>query len=184
MDVKRSPDQRMTAEAFIAWSERQTDRHELLDGVIVKMASERATHARIKYAVTRAFDRAIEEGRLPCEAFVDGMAVRVEEGTVFEPDALVRCGEPLPGDTLLIVDPLIVVEVASPSTQRVDALLKLTRYFRNASITHYLIVVPDQRNVVHHRRAANERIETTIYSAGQLRLEPPGMSVEVDALFP
>lgn len=174
----------MTAEAFVAWSERQTDRHELLDGIIVKMASERATHARVKYAVTRAFDRAIEEGRLPCEAFVDGMAVRVDEATVFEPDALVRCGPPLPGETVLILDPVIVVEVAWPSTQRVDAVTKLTRYFCNASIMHYLIVLPGPRSVCHHRRGADERIETTILTSGSLQLDPPGMRLEVDALFP
>jgi Uma2 family endonuclease len=183
MSVKPSSDEFMSARAFAEWSERQNDRHELLDGVIVAMAAERLIHTKTKLAVANALARAIADAKLPCEAFVDGMAVCVEEGTVFEPDALVRCGEPLPGDTLLIVDPLIVVEVASPSTQRVDALLKLNRYFRNPAITH-LIVMPDQRTVVHHRRAAGERIETTICSAGQLRLEPPGMSVEIDALFP
>lgn len=184
MSVKPSSDEFMSARAFAEWSERQNDRHELLDGVIVAMAAERLIHTKTKLAVANALARAIADAKLPCEAFVDGMAVRVEEGTVFEPDALVRCGEPLPGDTLLIVDPLIVVEVASPSTQRVDALLKLTRCFRNPAIVHYLIVMPEQRNVLHHRRAGDERIETTICSAGFLRLEPPGMSVEIDALFP
>ena len=148
------------------------------------MASERATHARVKYAVTRAFERAIEEARLPCEAFVDGMAVRVDDKTVFEPDALVRCGPPLPGETVLILDPIIVVEVASPSTQRVDAVTKLTRYFHNASIMHYVIVLPGPRSVCHHRRGAGDSIETTILTSGRLQLDPPGMSLEVAALFP
>ena len=184
MGVQRSPDQTMTAEDFLAWSERQPDRHELLDGIIVKMASERALHARTKNAVSRAFESAIADGRLPCEAFVDGMAVRVDDETVFEPDALVRCGERLPDEAVVIVDPIIVVEVASPSTQRVDALLKLTRYFRNASIVHYLIVMPAQRSVCHHRRGADERIETIIQTTGRLHLDPPGLSVDVEALLP
>ena len=112
------------------------------------------------------------------------MAVRVDEETVFEPDALVRCGEPLPGETVLILDPIIVVEVASPSTQRVDALHKLTRYFRNASIVHYLIVLPGSRSICHHRRGADERIETAILTSGVLALDPPGLSLEVETLFP
>ncbi len=44
------------------------------------------------------------------------MAVRVDDSNVFEPDASVRCGPRLVGDVTLILDPVIVVEVASPST--------------------------------------------------------------------
>ena len=184
MSVKPSADEIITARAFVEWSERQKDRNELLDGVVVAMAAERLIHTQTKFAVANALARAIAEAKLPCEALVDGMAVHVEDTTVFEPDALVRCGEPLPRDTLMITDPIIVVEVVSPSTQRVDALLKLTRYFRNPAIVHYLIVMPDQRSVCHHRRGADDRIETAIHSAGRLDLDPPGIGVEIDALFP
>ena len=90
---------------------------------------------------------------------------------------MVRFGPPLPGDTLITVDPVIVVEVASPSTQRADALLKLTRYFRNVSIQHYLIVMPNQRSLLHHRRGDGGRIETTVHVAGHVRLDPPGLDL-------
>ena len=184
MSVQPSSGEIITARAFVEWSERQQARHELLDGIIVAMAAERLIHAQTKLAIANALARGIAEAKLPCVALVDGMAVYVDDATVFEPDALVRCGEPLPSDTLLITDPIIVVEVVSPSSQRVDALLKLTRYFRNPAIVHYLIVMPDQRSVCHHRRGADERIETTIRSTGRLNLDPPGLSVEIEALFP
>ena len=184
MSVKPSSEKIITARAFVEWSERQDGRYELLDGTIMSMAAERLIHAQTKFAVANALAGAIAEAKLPCQAFVNGMAVRVDDTTVFEPDALLRCGEPLPDDTLLITDPMVVVEVVSPSTQRVDALLKLTRYFRNPAIVHYLIVMPDQRSVVHHARGAEARIETAIHSTGRLHLDPPGLGVEIGDLFP
>ena len=89
MSLRRDADDAMTAAAFLAWSERRQDetRHELLDGRVVAMSPERAVHARTKYAVTRQLERGIGEAGLPCEALVDGMAVRVDDDTVFEPDA-------------------------------------------------------------------------------------------------
>ena len=184
MSVKPSPDEIVTARTFVEWSERQKHRYELLDGTVVEMAAERLIHAQTKFAVANALARAIAEAGLSCEALVDGMAVLVDDETVFEPDALVRCGDPLPRDTLLITDPVVVVEVVSPSTQRIDALLKLTRYFHNPTIVHYMIVMPDQHSVCHHRRDVDGRIETAIHSTGWLELEPPGMSVDIDTLFP
>lgn len=182
MGVTREPKANLTAEAFLAWGEQrgQGGRYELIDGVIVEMAAERALHTRTKYAVTRSLECAIAAANLPCEALVDGMAVRVDEATVFEPDALVRCGTRLSDDALLVTDPVIVVEVTSPSTQRVDALLKLTRYFRNAAVAHYLIVMPTERSVVHHRRGEDGRIETSIVTRGRLHLDPPGLDFDIE----
>ena len=186
MSVVRSTDAAMTADAFLAWSERQSggERHELLDGRVYAMAAERAVHTRMKYAMTRLLEAGIAHAGLPCEAFVDGMAVRVDDASVFEPDVIVRCGSRLPDDAIVILDPIIVVEVASPSTQRVDALLKLTRYFRNASIVHYLIVMPNERSVVHHRRGEGEHIETAVHASGRLRLDPPGLDLDLGTIFP
>ncbi len=166
----------------MAWSlERHGGaRHELLDGAIVAMGAERAGRARIKAKVHAALARRISERALPCEAFPDGMAVRVDDVTVFEPDALVRCGSPLDDEAVIVTDPVVVVEVVSPSTQRIDVLVKLARYFRNASLGHYLIVLPGPRLVIHYRRAASGAIETTSHDSdgpahGTIILEPPDL---------
>ena len=50
---------------------------------------------------------------LTCEVFTDGMTVAVDDSD-YEPDALVRCGAPLPGDAVTVLDPLVIVEVLSP----------------------------------------------------------------------
>jgi Uma2 family endonuclease len=186
MALAQPTEPRMTAQAFMEWREAQPERvrYELYDGRIYEMSAERLIHARMKSRVHREFERQIADRRLPCEALPDGIAVRIDEDTVFEPDTLVRCGPLLPDDTILVVDPMIVVEVASPSSQRIDALDKFARYFHNPSIIHYLIVVPTKRIVIHHKRAPDGRIVGTSYSGeGIARLEPPGLDLSLAELF-
>jgi Uma2 family endonuclease len=59
------------------------------------------------------------------------MAVEIDDRTVYEPDALVRCGSPLDDDAIKITDPLIVVEVLSPSSPTRDAGAKLAACLRS-----------------------------------------------------
>ncbi|MEK0085326.1 Uma2 family endonuclease [Benzoatithermus flavus] len=181
-----SPRARMTADAFIAWAMEQPEgeRYELVQGEIVAMAPERSAHALTKARIWRALDDAIAAAGLHCTAYPDGMSVEVDEDTVYEPDVLVRCGEPLPDEAVKLQDPLIVVEVLSPSTRARDAGAKLEDYFRLPSLRHYLIVKTENRSVIHHRRGEAGRIETHILrGSGRLELEPPGLVLTVESFF-
>jgi Uma2 family endonuclease len=176
---------RMTSEVFIAWAMAQPEgcRYELVAGEVVAMSPERVAHNEAKGNVYLALRRAIEERGLPCQAYTDGMAVRIDDDTVYEPDALVRCGERLGPDMVQVVDPLILVEVISPGTRKVDTTQKLGDYFRLPSVRHYLIVNTSRRSVVHHERAEDSGVRTRIAAGGRLELEPPGIVVDVAALF-
>lgn len=177
------PKTKMTVDEFLAWAEDRPGRYELVDGEVYAMSPERARHARAKAAAYVALADAIRRVGIGCEAFPDGMTVRVEESTAYEPDALVRCGPPLPGEAIEVPDPIVVIEVLSPSSSRHDTGAKLAGYFRLPSVRHYLIVDPVRRLVIHHRRA-EAVIETRIVSEGLLRLDPPGIALAVEALFP
>ncbi len=176
---------RMTADEFIAWAMERPDggRCELVGGEVVAMAPERVSHARVKARVFRALAEAIERGGLPCEAFPDGMAVQVSADTVYEPDAQVRCGPPLPDDDVKVVDPVVVVEVLSPSTRARDAGAKLGDYFLMPSVRHYLLLDTKNRTVIHHARADDGGIATRIARDGAVRLDPPGIALGVAELF-
>lgn len=56
--------------------------------------------------------------------------------------------------------------------------------FQIPSVQHYLVIIPQGRRVVHYRRRTEAEPEATVLSAGLLSLDPPGLTLAVDALFP
>ena len=76
---------------------------------------------------------------------------------------LVYCGRALPDDARSrSPNPIVVVEVLSPSNAMKDLRDKLVGYFLVPSIRHYLIVDPDSRLVIHHARGNGDAIATQI----------------------
>jgi Uma2 family endonuclease len=175
----------LTAEDFVEWAmDQPSGRFELLRGEVVAMASERVTHARVKKHVLIALESALGGAGSRCEAFGDGMAVRIDDGTVYEPDALVRCGPWSPGEAVILDDPVIVVEVVSPSSRGIDAGTKLADYFRLSSVRHYLVVQPEARRVIWHERGEGGDIATRVLEAeAVLALDPPGIALRVADFF-
>lgn len=171
----------MTVEEYLASSERQAERQrtELINGQVVAMAPERAAHNRIKIAVIMALDRAVKAAGLSCEAFTDGMTVQIDEHTAYEPDALVNCGERMSGRGMIAPNPVIVVEVLSPTTAHSDTSAKLIGYFKLPSVAHYLVIDPDARTATHYTREGVPEV----VAGGPLRLDPPGLTVTIEDLL-
>jgi Uma2 family endonuclease len=174
--------QRLTREEFHRWAEGQTGRYERVAGEPVAMSPERARHVRVKSRVWSVLDRAIREAGLDCEALADGMTVEVDADTDYEPDALVNRGRRLHPDATAATNPVIVVEVLSPSTQSVDSSEKLADYFRVPSIQHYLIVRARRQEIIHHWRAG-EGIVSRIANGGTIQLDPPGIVLDVAEIY-
>ena len=174
----------MSVDEFIAWAERLPERWELLDGIPVAMSPERVIHGDVKYRVARALDSALASAKVPCRFVLDSAAVRIDARSLYQPDALVYCGEPVSGDALEIPNPVIVFEVLSPGNAATDLRDKLQGYFRLASIQHYLIVNPDKRLIIHHARGEGDVVSTRIVNEGVLRLDPPGIELAAVELFP
>ena len=80
-------------------------------------------------------------------------------------------------------DPVIVVEVVSPSSRGIDRGLKLAGYFSLPSVRHYLIVDTDKHVVIHHRRDGEGQIGVEIHHDGSLTLDPPGLAIELRDIF-
>jgi Uma2 family endonuclease len=175
---------RLTVSEFVDWAETQPGgRYELVDGRIIRMAPERALHILAKVAVVRVLQDAIAEQALPCIAYGDGMTVKIDEHKGREPDALVQCGAFFDPQMFVAECPLIVVEVLSPSTERVDRTDKLVDYFTVDSIQHYLVVDPVARTVTHHARAEGATIRSDSVRSGEIVLAPPGLAFSVDKVF-
>jgi len=178
------PKRKITVDEYLAWADGRPGRYELYAGSIYAMAPERVGHAKTKFAIQTALLAGVKRAGLPCHMLPDGVTVRIDETTAHEPDALVYCGAELSNDALETPNPIIVVEVLSPSTRHIDASAKLAGYFRVPSVQHYMIVDPDQRFVIHHARGERDLIATRIIRDGALRLDPPGIEIALTDIFP
>jgi Uma2 family endonuclease len=174
----------MSREEYRRWVMTQpTGRFERVDGVVVAMAPERASHADRKALVGLALRRAVMEAGLPCHVYPDGVIVGVGDND-FEPDALLRCGDELAGDPVAIPDPLVVVEVLSRSTWGVDLGRRLVAYFQIPSVQHYPISWAEQPQVIHHQRWDDGAgVETRLLTSGEIRLDPPGVRIAVEEVY-
>lgn len=175
---------RMSADEFLVWLEKQdSGRYELASGEVVAMAPEQVAHNRVKAEVRRALRDAVRASALSCQVFTDGMVVRIDDATVYEPHATVRCGAPLDDDAIEFRDPVVVVEVVSPSTRARDAGAKLEDYFRLPAVRHYLLLRTDRKSIIHHARDEAGIITTSVLTSGELALVPPGITVELADIF-
>ncbi len=175
----------LSADAFLEWAEAQeSGRFQLIGGGIVAQAPERAEHGHVKLQAAKAFEAAIANTKLPCRAFVDSLAAKVDDLTVFQPDILVNCGAPIPRSSLVAPNPVIVVEVVSPTSVRPDMAVKLRDYFRHSGVQHYLIVVLENRTAIRHSRGEGDALQTRIAGVGErLSFDPPGIVIAISDLF-
>jgi Uma2 family endonuclease len=173
----------MTVDEFLAWAEGREGRWELYNGVPYAMPPERTAHVDVKYAVYIALLRAVLKAGVPCQVLGDGPGVRVSPHVMHCPDALVYSGVKLPGDTVEVSNPVILVEVLSPSTRKFDETTKRDGYFSLPSVQHYLIVDPEGPPIVHHGRQPDGTILRLEVHEGTLALSPPGIEVGVAELL-
>jgi Uma2 family endonuclease len=182
--VTKADEPKMTFAAFLRWSESQVGRYELVRGYAIEMQSERARHAAVKGNVYFALRKAIDDAKLPCTAFTDGLTVEIDDEHGFIPDALVQCGEPVDPYRVTADKPLIVVEVQLPSTVLSDVMDKLPGYMTVPSIEHVLIIDPFRLRVLHFERRPDGAYMTRLLSRQDIvTFKHPGFTVPVGEFF-
>ena len=176
----------MTVDEFLVWSSRQDKgRYELQDGWVIMQQAQNIGHLKAKKRIVALLDQAVERAGIPFYVMPDGATVRISKRIAFEPDALVA-PLPMPDDTSLeIPNPVIVVEILSPSSIKRDLVDKLAGYFQIASIQHYLVLDPEEKEIIWHRRCKAGGLEPPQkLKSGVLRLEPMGLEVNMASVFP
>lgn len=179
----RLTDPTMTVADFLDWTAGVEGRWELDRGMPVEMQSERAGHNRSKRRGAAAMERAVARAGLPCEVFTDGMDVLLDD-SVYVPDAMLRCGEPVDDDATRIADPVVVVEVLSPSNTTIEMSTKIDGYFTLPSLAWVLVVNPATRIVHSYARGEGALILRRHEAGGTLTLDPPGIAVAIADLLP
>ena len=133
----------MSLAEFLEWEERQSARYEFVDGAVVMMAGGTLAHDDVRGAIYSALRRKLAGGK--CRAYLDIKLV-CPNGRSRYPDVAVVCGQPDPTATRL-TDPVVLVEVLSPSTRATDYIMKSADYSSVPSVAVYLLVDPFERHV-------------------------------------
>jgi len=142
------------AEAFLAWEQKQMEKHQYIAGEVFAMAGARQDHVLVTGNIYAALKQRLRG--TPCRAHVADMKLRVEAAdAIFYPDVMVSCH---PDDRLAehyLSQPRVVVEVLSESTAAFDRGEKFAAYRKLGALQEYLIVDIDSRRVECFRRTAD-----------------------------
>ena len=168
-----------TVDEFDRWNAEQPERWEFIAGVPVMMSPASLPHTLIKGNIFAAF-RAKLTGT-PCRAIVDGVEVKSYKLSAI-PDVLVACGE-LDQRTPTIAEPVVLVEVLSPSSERDDTQRKWQGYCLIPSLRHYLVVAQDSRFVTVHSRTGPSSFAEDVYQDGVIELPAIGVSLSIDEIY-
>src|SRR5258707_14155530 len=131
----------MSLDEFLAWEHEQPERYEFAHGVVTMMTGGSAAHVTIAMNLAFALRAALRGSG--CRPFGSDMKV-IANDTVRYPDVSVIC-RPIDDKEDRITEPVVIIEVLSPTTERADRGRKKFDYFATPSIRQYAIVEQDER---------------------------------------
>lgn len=140
-------------EEYLAWERKADIKHEYLRGEIIAMSGASRIHSLIVTNISGELYIQLKERT--CEVHTNDMRVQTSpEISYFYPDVLVVCGEPRFEDNTFdtLLNPIVLVEVLSPSTAAYDRGEKFKHYQQLASLREYVLVSQDEVHVELYRR--------------------------------
>lgn len=151
-----------TPEEYLTLERKATTRSEYVNGQIYAMAGASREHNLLSSNLAREVGNQLRER--PCETYISDMRVRVSATKLYTyPDVVVVCGKPRFEDAQLdvLLNPTIIVEVLSPSTEAYDRGAKFAHYRYLESLQEYVLIAQDRMLVEHFERRGNQWLLTT-----------------------
>jgi Uma2 family endonuclease len=175
---------RIGVEEYIESEELSETRHEYIYGELYAMAGTSDRHNRIAMNIGYKIDNHLGSSR--CEAFIESVKLKADIATFYYPDVMVACDE-TPESIYYREEPILLVEVLSPSTERTDRNEKLTVYKNIPSLREYLIVWQDQVFIELHQRQSDNLWQIFVYNDSQIdeeiELVSVDMKIRVDEIY-
>jgi Uma2 family endonuclease len=156
-------------------------KHEYLRGEVFAMAGGTLEHGRLSARVIHLLSRELE-GR-PCQVFTSDVRVRVEATDLDTyPDASIVCGDPQQAANSLL-NPLLVVEVLSDSTEAYDRGEKASHYRRCPSLQAYLLVSQHHPRLELQLRRGDGWALIEVGPGERIWIEPLAIGLAVDDVY-
>ena len=179
MQVRR----RLTREDYLALSETWDVRHEWVNGEVTAMSGGTSRHAAVAVNLTFALFQAL--GERPCRPINADQRIHVEAtDALLYADVGVICGpfQHSAADPHGITNPVVLIEVLSPSTRDYDQGAKFDHYRRLPSLQHYVLVDPDVPHLIHHRRLGDGWLRHD-HTEGRVMLDAVEVELHLDAVY-
>lgn len=177
--------QRMSYAEYCTFERQATVKHEYFRGEVFAMTGGTLAHGRLGGRTIHLLWRALADR--PCQVFSSDVRVRIEAMDLdVYPDASIVCGEPqtASADAHALINPILVVEVLSDSTEAYDRGKKASAYRQIPSLQAYLMVSQHEPRLELQVRQSDGG--WTLLEAGpgeRLMLEPLGIELDVDELY-
>jgi Uma2 family endonuclease len=152
------PKHRITPEEYLAMERASTERHEYLNGEIYLMVGASRDHNRIAGSAYATLYGQLRTR--PCDIFTNDMRVTVSKtGLYTYPDIVVVCGEGQYQDSEVdtLLNPTLLIEVLSRSTEQYDRGEKFRHYQRIASLQYYVLIAQDKPRIEAYTRQSNNQ---------------------------
>lgn len=176
------PLHKLSLAEFLAWEEAQAERFEFYRGETFNMVGGRRGHGRVVANLVRHLGNHLDG--TSCQVFSENMKVQVGDEAVLYPDVFVTCDKRFDAHDQVFRDPVVVMEVLSPSTQRYDRSEKLAIYRKLSSMREYVLLDPDTRRVEVFRPLADGSCAyLDMTDAGRLALESIAFELTLDQVF-
>lgn len=174
-----------TYDEYRRFEEATDAKHEYLHGQILAMAGGTPEHAALATAIIWLFEQRLAGG--PCHSFSSDLRVRVRaSGLATYPDVTVICGdlERDSDDRNAAVNPTVLIEVLSASTEEYDRGEKADHYRRIPSLREYLFVSHRERRIERWWREGRGQWQSQSAGRGELHhLAALGVDLEVDTIY-
>ncbi len=143
---------KISVEDYLEGEKNSLVKHEYVDGEVYAMAGTSDKHNLIAGDIYTAL--VIHLRNSPCQPFSSDIKVRATSKVYYYPDILVTCEES-PESSYFRNEPILIIEVTSSSTEKIDRREKLLFYRQMPSVQEYVIVDQHKMNVEIHRRQEN-----------------------------
>lgn len=159
-------------------------RYEFFDGTVYAMSGGSPEHSGLAANVIQLLGAQL--GGKPCRVFTSDLRVRVlETGLATHPDVSVVCGglERDPEDHNTATNPVVIVEVLSPSTQRYDLEEKAAHYRRIPSLASYVLISQEEQRLEVFSRNPDDSWTLREARSGVVELQAIGCSLDVADVY-
>ena len=152
----------MSEKEYLAFEEKSKIKHEYMDGEIFSMAGATRRHNLATANISRILGNQLEETN--CEVYASDFRVKIRKGHNVYPDVAVACDEiSTESNETTLLNPIVVFEVLSNSTEKRDRGEKAEDYFKSNSLQNYVLVSQYRVRVEHFSRQKNNEWTLKIY---------------------